>query len=359
MGQNELYTENLDYVYAYGSPMGSKAKIIANNLRGIHIGSAGTPQIAPNLDRQGYVFFTRPQLNLSFRNCLRVRQMYNLLSKDPNSMQTYIRNTLDPKLHITEEDISRSTLVDHELPFIPILTNSIMSMSGWPDQVVPTFSSTEGMRKEVHTMVDGVMDYFQEFDIDVEFANIQDEPILQMFYIWEKYMTLVFEGVLNPYMEYIREKELDYNTRIYRIVTDKTDTYVSKMAATGASIPISLPNGKFADYQDNDIFSTSSKTLNIRFRCNGAIYHDDILMQEFNETIAIFNKSVASILDGGGNPATDSRFFKVPSEFRHLFTHMAFPYINLDNLELCWLVNKSNPGLKDKIDAMNAITSGE
>ena len=53
-------------------------------------------------------------------------------------------------------------------------------------------------------------------------------------------MSLVFEGKLVPYFDYMAENTIDYNTRIYRLVTDSTHMYVTKIAATGYAFPISV-----------------------------------------------------------------------------------------------------------------------
>ena len=72
--------------------------------------------------------------------------------------------------------------------------------------------------------------------MDVTFKNTKGNPLLYFFYIWIKYQTLVFEGILNPYMDMIVENEIDYNTRIYRLVMDQQKRYVTYIAATGASL---------------------------------------------------------------------------------------------------------------------------
>lgn len=329
MANNKKY--NLNSIFSYGTPVGSRDTALTDNLKGFQIANNDVAAVPPNLDKNGFVFFTRPQLNLSFRNCVRSRLLYNLLTKDNRSLNTFIRNTLDPRLYGNSAENCRSPMVNNETPFIPLLTNTITSLDGWPDPIVPTFTSTEGLKKETHTMIDGIMEYYQEFDLDATFFNTQEDPITHLFYTWERYGTLLIDGLAQPYADFIVENELDYNTRVYRIVTDKTNRYVSKIATTGASIPISVPAGAHANYQRQSPLSDTQKTVTVRFRSNGAVYYDPIAMLEFNEAVHIFNPRLRR--EGVG------AFKKVHHDELHIYNHLAFPYIDLDTSELLWLVD--------------------
>lgn len=340
---------NLDNIFAYGSTIGSRDAALSTNLRGFYQGG-GLPTNTPNMDRNGYVFFTRPQLNLSAHNCMRTRLLYNLLTRDEKSLQTWVRATLDPRLYSKPDELGRSYHVDNTNPFIPILTNNITSLSGWPDLVVPTRTSPEGVRKEVQSVVDGVMEYYQEFDLDATFYNTQDDPITHLLYTWEKYMTLVLEGMANPYPDFIVENEMDYNTRIYRIITDYTGKYVSKIAACGAAIPISIPTSDYANYTKDQPLSTGRKDLTVRFRCNGAIYFDPVLLQEFNETVFIFNPTLRDEALKGTLKLVSSNFMKVDRIYQPMFNGLLIPYIDLDTNELCWLVDTTRPDAVEAID---------
>lgn len=354
MAQQDFFKrfKNIDQIFAYGSTAGTRDAAISTNLKGFYHGG-GMPTIQPNQDRNGYVFFTRPQLNLSARNCMRTRMLFNLLTREESSLQTWVRATLDPRIYSNPNELAKSPYVDNTNVFIPLLTNNIKSLSGWPDLVVSTRTSTEGLRKEVQSAVDGIMDYYQEFDLDATFYNTQEDPITNLFYIWERYMTLVLDGTCNPYPDFIVENEMDYNTRIYRIITDSTDRYVSKIAACGAAIPISLPTSDFANYNRDEPFSTARKELTVRFRCNGAMYYDPILLQEFNEAVFIFNPTLRDeVLKGTINLVT-SNFMKIQPHFRYMFHGLTIPYIDLSTNELCWLVDTTRK------DAAEAITQYE
>jgi len=228
-------------------------------------------------------------------------------------------------------------LVDPYMPFIPVLTNNVTSVSGWPDLVLPTFTSKEGVRREQWSIGDGPVEILEAFDLDCTFRNTKDEPIMQMMQVWINYIANVFEGLMSPYLDFIIENEIDYNTRIYRLVLDESKQYVKKIASTGASFPLNDPTGKFYDLVKGKNYNDQTREINIKFKCNGAMYNDDITVKEFNETSAIFNPEVRKMLRG-----KEHSLVKVPAELAEYFNHRTYPVISTHNLKLDWWVDSNS-----------------
>lgn len=346
-------------------PVGSVTRAIGNNLYGINLRQTGNP-VPRDKSSHGFTFFTRPQLNLSSPNITNYRGFYNLLSSNELSYQRFTRLMLDPRLG--HGNGLKCPFVDNSNPFFSILTNNVVSLSGWPDLAVPTYTSEAGMYGEEHSFVDGVTNHFEAFDLDVTFRNTKGNPLIYLFYIWIKYQTLVFEGVLNPYVDMITENEIDYNTRIYRIVLDQQKRYVTYIAATGASFPTNVPTGSLFDYNIDTPYNSRNAELNIRFRCLGFTAFEDILKLEFNKTVAIFNSDMRNLLKhdmGNASETTKARqdgtvtyrvpgcaYVKLPhylamSMDSDMFSsnyfsvnHKAYPYINLVTNELEWWVDE-------------------
>ena len=276
-------------------------------------------------------------------------------------MHRFVRATLDPRLahnqSITQPDDGVTTigqgarvtqLVDRNMAFIPVLSNTIKSMSGWPDVVMPSFTSKSGLKKEQWSIADGSIEIFEAFDLDVNFRNIKDEPIILMMQTWLTYMANVFEGNISPYMDFITENEIDYNTRIYRLVLDESKRYVKKIGATGASFPINVPSGKFYDYNDATKYNDQTKEINIRFKCMGAMYNDSILVKEFNETGAIFNPDLRKLLNGD----TSHNLEVIPYDLLERLNHRGYPIIDTETMELTWYINKSSITYKELLKSM-------
>lgn len=324
--------------YFQTTPIGSVERAIGNNLYGInHRQIAGV--VPMNKDTYGMTFFVRPQLNMQSNNLRNNRLFYPLLSIDDTSIQRFVKCTLDPRLMYgyggtrTFVPAISCPLVDNTQAFIPVLTNNLNSISGWPDVVSPTFTSKPGLYEEAYSMVDGIVKNYTSYDIDATFRNTKGDPIAYMFYIWLHYQSMVFENLMVPYPDFIIENELDYNTRIYRLVLDSEKRYVKKIAATGVAFPMTVPVGQFFDYSNEKPYNDQSKDITVRFRCLGVQYQDDILVHEFNETVVIFN---ANMRDG----VRENNLIKVNPGLLTLFNNRGHPRINPNNYELEWWVSK-------------------
>ena len=331
-------TSTLDNFMERTQPIGSPKKASSNQLYGInHQGVKGIVQ--ENRDSYGLAFFTRPQLNLTDENLENIRRMYSLLSNNEYSIQRYVRCLLDPRMkdiHIT------SALLDTKSAFIPVFTNNLKTMSGWPDEVLPVFKSKQGVRREQWTHGDGNVEIYEAFDLDCTFRNTKDEPIVLMLQTWIRYISYVFEGMMMPYSDFMAEDEIDYNTRIYRIVLDESKRFVKKISATGASFPITVPTGKMFDLNTEQNYNDSNKEINVRFACDGAMYNDDILVMEFNKTSAIFNADIRFMLQGKPH-----NLVKIPPSLLELFNHRGYPIINHETFELEWWINKDSDTYKN------------
>ena len=322
--------------YFQSTPIGSIERAVGNNLYGIN--HRQTPGMVPiNKDSYGLTFFVRPQLNLQSDNVRNFRLFYSLLTSNDKSVQRFARCMLDPRLSRgypgsdNSSQVLDSPFVDTLNPFISVLTNNLNSISGWPDVVSNAFTSKAGIYREEYSMVDDIVKNFSAFDISATFRNTRGDPIIFLFYIWMWYQSLVFEGLLVPYPDFIVENEIDYNTRIYRLVLDAEKRYVKKIAACGAAFPISIPMGEFFDFSNEKPFNDQTKDFTIRFRCMGAIYQDDILIKEFNDTVTIFN---VYMLD----EYREKYLVKVHPSLLTYFNHRGYPRINPSNYELEWWI---------------------
>lgn len=336
-----------DYFRTTG--IGSLDKAISRNLYGINHRQT-PPGALMNKDIYGYTFWTRPQLNLTGNNIRNDRIFYDLLSTEATSLQRYVRCMLDPRLQsgFSPGETLKCPLVDPFQAFIPLFTNSLLSVSGWPEFQTPVYSSRPGLYKEVYAQVDGTTKIYNDYDIDATFRNYRGDPLMYMIFIWLKYASLVFEGILVPYPDYIINNTIDYNTRIYRLVMDHNKTFVKKIACTGVSFPSAIPMGGFFDYNSEDPYNEQLREVTIRFTSLGAEYIDNIIVKEFNETVKIFNPYMRDAL----RPNT---MVAVPFNYLILFNNSGYPRINEDSYELEWYVSKNLYAAK--VQALHLVTN--
>lgn len=323
---------NGPYRAAGGSGIGNLSTAIGDSFYGIN--HRQQPYAVPiNRDVFGLTFFTRPLLNLSSKNIRVNRKLSPLLSANPESIQRIIRCTLDPRL--AARDSISSPLVDPQQAFIPILTNNLLSMSGWPDQATPIYQSSEGVYKETFGMVDGIVDNYSSYEISASFRNMPGDPITGLFHYWQQYMSSVFVGTMIPYPDLLIENEIDYQTRIYRLVLDWSKQKVQKIAACGAAIVSGVPNGAAFNFESDRPLNNANDQISISFRCFGAMYQDDILITEFNAVVAMFCDLMTDRL-------RPTNMVHVPVAFLEVFNSRGYPRINPANYNLEWWVTKED-----------------
>lgn len=356
MSNNTVVPISLDEFFQT-TPIGSIEKSIGNNLYGInHRMIAGA--VPSNKDSYGLTFFVRPQLNLQSDNVRNVRQLYPLLTTNHNSIQTFVRTTLDPRLGGGYSGIGRriaeihSPYMDDLNAFIPVLTNNLKALSGWPDMTLDTFSSKSGLYKEVYSQVDSTVKNFEAFDVNATFRNTLGDPIIYMFYVWLWYQSMVFEGLMAPYPDFLIENRIDYNSRIYRLILDPTKQKLRKIAACGVCFPLNVPMGEFFDFNSEQPFNDQTKDFTIRFRCLGAVYQDDILINEFNKTVQIFNPGMRDQYRDGG-------MVKIDHSLLPYFNNRGYPRINPETYDLEWYVTADLFESRTSVLLDRTLTSAE
>lgn len=279
-----------------------------------------------NTDHQGLTLFTRPQLNLSYDNVLADRTLIPLLTNEPKSMYSAIRAMLDPRVG------NSSTLIDPAMAFMPILSNALLNISGFPDITLDTYTAPEGLHKESYSMVDSLADINNTYDLTASFTNVKGDPITTLFHAWTRYASNVYVGKMVPYPDKIIENEIDYQTRIWRIVLDSTKRYIKKIGCANVAFPIASPLGASFNYSKETPYIADNDQISIPFRCIGAEYNDPILYSEFNATVIAFNPAMKD---------RHRQYRMLTKKELNSHNYQGYPWINTDTLELEWWIPKS------------------
>ncbi|AEH03515.1 virion structural protein [Pseudomonas phage PhiPA3] len=312
--------------------MSPRDQSVDDSFKGLNI-TGRNNAIALNTENHGYTFFTRPLLNLSDQNCMVDRRLSQILNPNALSIERMVRAYLDPRAHKNGGDAWCGG-VDPLNPFIPLLSNNLISLTGWEDFTINLATTTAGVYRDAMSYVDDVPYQYNTFDLQATFRNISGDPISWMFYIWLVYMGLNREGRILPYPDLLMRNEYDANTRIYRLVMDQTKTFVTRIAACGAALPMNSPTGQIMNYTGDGSetpFQVANDQLNFSFRCMGMTIYDHILIYEFNDLVETFN---GLMRDGKRGRLT----VKLQAHEKQWFNFQAYPYINAANMELEWHV---------------------
>ena len=331
-----------EFMTAY-TMLGDTASPITKTMRGLNHALKELPVgIKRAKGLKSRIFMVRPQFNLGLRNVLADRRMADLASSTQNSTNRFVRMTLDPRLGaIGDYDgkLIESGLVDNNNPFVSLVTNTFDTISGWPDSIVPIHTSAPGNVKEETIMVDGVTDFHGRFDLDITCWRIADDPLLKLMTTWARYPSLTYRGIMQPYYDFILADEFDYNTRIYQLILSEDGKYVKGIATTGASIPISIPDGSQFNVNTStheDPYDESGDKLTFRVASVGAIYNDPVSVLNFNLTVTYFHPGMKML--NRGMPLHG--MIKIPDELKLFLNNDGLPRINLQTLELEWWIEK-------------------
>lgn len=360
-------SQSLDFLHRERG-FGERGAVYRDMLRGIDTMNLGT-FVINNRDNKGFTFFTRPCLNLTYSNLSRVRRLLPFRDAQEYSILRYCRTVLDPwsqraalsnggipSNHADGGDFTNyspvglvedgkridTPLCDPLNPFISLISNNLLSLTGWPDPVVDYYTSNKGLMGEEHIMADGVYDRYGAFNLEATLRNPEGNPHTLLFDLWETYMSAVKLNDMEPYPEMLMTYEIDYMTRIYRFVMDPTKQFITMWSACGAGFPINNAMGTIFNFDSDKEMSDGTQTLNFSFQCVGAMYNDPILLDEFNRLVAIYNKDLRIVgLTNGGRDnkiVGEGKYVKLKIGERRLFNYCAYPLINEQTYELEWWV---------------------
>lgn len=286
-GQGDRSVIHGDYVYGFDTI--SKGKMIQ-----------------PSRTATGMVFFSRPMLNLTYDNLSREIQLIPYRDADPDSYAGMCRAQLDPLSETYSfmrvktrgkdgDDIylanktHRSVLSDPLNPFLVSLSNSLVSLSGWPDPRLDYYATDKGIRGEQWFKMDGTTEINYVYDLNATFNNGKGDPVYMLLKLWCEYIYRVGVGDLWPYPQMLARQMIDYNTRIYSFTLDETKTYITHWADCGAAAPGGIQTGAVHNYDSQEIFKQSMDSVSVSFQVVGARYNHLSTLHMFNKLVAMFN----------------------------------------------------------------------
>ena len=324
-----------------GSGFGRLSDAFANTFYGFNQGLVGNP-IPYNTENHGLTFFVRPRLNLTYDNLKMVRTMMPLAAEDSTTIQAAIRAYLDPVGNAqrkAQANSQSSRVVDQNCAFIPLLSNLLLSLNGWPDKTVGSHVSRPGVYRETWSMVDDVSLYYGDFELTANFRNIKGDPITQMFAHWVDYSSYVYTGRMMPWPDSVVENEIDYVSRIYRITLDETKQYVQKIGATGYCYPIAAPIGSSMNYNsDQPMNMDTAAQVSVPFKCHGFIWNDPLLIHMFNRVVGMFNPHMRI----ENLKSSNSLMVKLSPLERDIMRGYGYPRIDPRTNEMQWYATRSD-----------------
>lgn len=339
---NQIMQDNLDLVFRAGG-LGSRRAAAYEMLFGLNYRARG--QVVPaQRDQVGLTFFTRPDLNLHRDNVTQDRTLTDLISTDEITYPRAIRAILDPVGSSDPNFDYSCKLVNPRNPFMCVLTNTLKSVSGFPDNAIGKYTSNEGIAGEQWGMADGYYNIRGNYQLTASFANVDGSPVLRLFDVWERYMENIRTKKMKPWSRNIYRNRMDYTTRIYRLILDPGRRFVQQIGATGYAFPITNPRGGVMNFDADDNYDRSTDLISIQFDAYGAIYDDPLLIRQFNKVVAMFNPDLRIINETSLNKSNiavkSNNYYRVTPDQREYLNYYCYPLIHPYTRELCWFIEK-------------------
>lgn len=350
---NQIWKNRIGLSLGKGLPN----ELLTNALSGFNhrIVTQSLPQ---HRELQGFVFITRPDINLTEENIANSRFFSWLASKPVESVEFSILAALDPECPLTNKHGRRGMPTDARIPFdnlqafTPILTTQLRSLSGFPDQTLDVWMSQEGAFREQYGMVDSVYEVNNAFTLNATFNNCIGDPVMLYVRGIMEYASGVRRGLFKPKIYNQVSRRIDYQSRIYVFKFDPTGRRVVNWGAAMVAWPMNDNEGSLLNFQADRTIVDDTREVNIQFQCIGARYRDPLLFETFNETVAMFNPDL--IPDYGAPLPTDSgegalqynsyspiggdSLVEISEELLPIFNWYGYPIVDPDTNAFRWFV---------------------
>lgn len=265
---------------------GSVSQSYYDQLSGINMLNIH-PTIPMAKERSGLTFWTRPKLNLNDANLRAWPQLYDMIAdKTRMSLLSVVRALLDP-VGCWEGD-RNSPLIDNFSPFIPWLSNSLISQSGWPETLVGTFTSPEGNHHEAYTMIDDTIKNYRVWALNCSNRNMPGNFIGMLLYTWVAAASLQFEGDMIPYPDSIRGRRRNYHSRVFRFSTDEKMQRIEEWWST-IVYPYMAPTSVNANSSIDNPYNLENQQVSISWQATGCDTYNPQVLTDFNRISIYFN----------------------------------------------------------------------
>ena len=238
-----------------------------------------------NRECVGLTFITRPKLNLSASNLILDRTLERLNTTEVNSVAFMTRFMLDTKLcksPVYADRLNSSSVIDPRNPFNTPLSNGLIGISGYPDDVIQVSTTEGGYFNEDQTFVQGGDSLRKTYDLTLEFRDVQYAPIMTIFETWVRWMALATEGRVVAYNEDIDRLRIPYSVSIYRFVLDVSKRYIMRANKATGCFPKVGALGSVFNFSEGSEYVSGLNKISVPFTANHIRYNDYVTFISFN-----------------------------------------------------------------------------
>lgn len=236
----------------------------------------------------GYVFFTKPDLNLFARY------------SNGATINTEIANRYEfVDLLKTDPELFRC-LQDNQGggPFIYPLCNAVQNFPT-KDEIIKTRESVETANDWKVMYAHRINDSRASDSVDLTFLDDRNLTVYKTLKIWVNYMNLISIGLIKPHPDNRRDKILDYASSIYYFLTDETGTNIIYYCKLVGTFPLNIPSSAMGW----DKGSSKQLEYNVTFQYSMKD-ESPLVIRDFNNIVGAYSSYVPTVTDLGIAPST-------------------------------------------------------
>lgn len=170
---------------------------------------------------------------------------------------------------------------NYTTPFIPLLSNTCLSCSGFKDFNLESFMYDSDYHGASINVATGQDDVYGPGEITCEFEDVYGGPVSILFLIWIEYISKVSRGKLTASKRNILNLVLDYTTSIYVFNTGRDMSTIKYWAKLTGAYPVTFPIGQFIQFSREPNLE-NAKNLSITFKYNRYEPMEIAAMADFN-----------------------------------------------------------------------------
>lgn len=288
--------------------LSSGSGLVGNQIESFMTGfdKYGKSMLMPNIEMPGLTFFTRPRLCLQSSNLRNNPVMAPLDTANPESMAFAIRALLDTNLANLDgkncakftNAIENSPLLNPECPWFIPLTNSLVSISGFPDFNLEIETTEGGYHAEQQKYAIGADNFNRGTALNLTFREMPGGVISAIFFYWLEYIRCVTRGDMLAYPDDIDGQILNYTISIYSFNMDPSMQYITRWVKCTGCFPKSLTLGAFMNKSSGNYTQEEVKQITINFEVNKVEYMKPYCLLDFNTLAKRYCPVIDTLPDG-------------------------------------------------------------
>ena len=180
-----------------------------------------------------------------------------------------------------ESDGDQEYRFNYTSPFIPLLSNTCIELTGAKDLNLETFDYEEDERAQKQTVATGMDEFFSGGTFNTNHEDIKYGPVSFMYLAWIFYIHYVSRGYITTTRTHVIERILDYTSSAYVFVIGEDGRTIQRFGRFTGCYPTSFPLSSQLEHRANPAEDMLQK-VSITWHYDSFEALDPLIFKDFN-----------------------------------------------------------------------------